>query len=86
MTKTVATRYDVDDKEIKEFDVLKNVATHEIVIVEYGRNEAGVVGLGVLNEILGISDWLDVYPDHAFKILGNATDTLGPNLQPEKVE
>lgn len=72
MNKEVARRYDVNGNIIKEFDVLKNTGTNEIVLVEFARNNTGVRGLAVTNEIAGIGDWLDVYPDGVFEIVGNA--------------
>ncbi len=62
---------DITKAEIKKHDVLRNVNTGAIVLVVDGKNK-GHKGLGVVNDIAGIMDWLDVYPDGTFEILGSA--------------
>lgn len=64
---------DVHGKQIKLYDVCKNVTTNEIVLIINAKNDNGNVGLSVTNEIAGISDWLDVYPDGELEIMGNAS-------------
>lgn len=71
-SKVVETRYDSNGKQIKEHDVLKNVETGEMAITVYAKNKAGVRGLAVENKIIGSGDWLDVYPDGVWTIVGNA--------------
>lgn len=64
---------DVNNQVIKLYDVCKNVDTQEIVLVTEAENtKFHLKGLCVTNEIAGIDDWLTVYPDGAFEILGNA--------------
>lgn len=43
------------------------------MLVTSARNSNGNMGLSVTNEIAGISDWLDVYPDGELEVIGNAS-------------
>lgn len=62
---------DINGKIIRIHNVLRNVDNHAIVLVVSGNNK-GYMALAVTNEIAGINDWLDVYPDGTFEILGSA--------------
>jgi len=73
MKRVVETRYDSSGKEIKLYDVLRNDETGEMALVFYGKNKAGVEGLGIENSIIGTSEWLDVFPDGVWTIVGNAS-------------
>lgn len=64
--------FDVKDKEIKEYDVCRNVTTGEMMLVTKGTNMKGETKLYVENNIIGLGDWLDVYPDGELEVLGNA--------------
>lgn len=68
----IAPRVDATGKLIRKHDVLVNVNTSEVVLVVGGINNSDVKGLAVENKIAGIHDWLDVYPDGAFRIVGSA--------------
>jgi len=72
MKRTVEVRYDSTGKEIQLYDVLKDEESGEMALVVYGKNKAGVQGLGVENQIIGINEWLDVYPNGVWTIVGNA--------------
>lgn len=72
MTKEIEPRIDDKGTLIKKHDVLVNVDNREVVLVIDTTNESGVCGLAVKNKYAGIGDWLDVYPDRAFHIVGNA--------------
>ena len=58
-------------KVIQLHDVLRDDETGEMVLVEYLENVWGVKGLGVVNDIAGLKDWLDVYPNGHWTIVGN---------------
>lgn len=68
----VEPRYDSKGKLIQLHDVLKDEETGEIVLVVEAMNIAGVRGLAVENTIIGVGDWIDVYPDGVWTIIGNA--------------
>jgi hypothetical protein len=72
MARIVEPRYDTTKKLIQEHDVLKDEETGEIALVVQAKNNAGVRGLAVENKIIGLGDWLDVYPDGVWTIVGNA--------------
>ncbi|KAF6576554.1 hypothetical protein JDW19_02510 [Paenibacillus polymyxa] len=72
MSKTIEDRYDSNGQLIKLHDVLKDEETGEMVLVVYASNKSGVRGLAVENKMAGIRDWLDVYPDGVWTIVGNA--------------
>lgn len=78
MVRIVEPRYDSTGKEIKEYDVLKDIDTGEMAIAVYAENKAGVQGLAVENSIIGLGDWLGVYPDGFWTIVGNAGISLQP--------
>lgn len=59
---------DVFGHVIREYDVCEAVATSEVMIVIKGYDGK----LVVRNNIIGLSDYLDVYPDGELKVLGNA--------------
>lgn len=59
-------------KLIQEYDVLKDEETGEMALVVPASNRQGVRGLTVENKIIGLGDWLDVYPDGVWTIVGNA--------------
>ncbi|WP_028609219.1 hypothetical protein [Paenibacillus harenae] len=60
---------------IQLHDVLINEETGEMVIVVQGANKRGVRGLGVVNDVTGVKDWLGVYPDGVWTIVGNLATT-----------
>ncbi|WP_456086256.1 hypothetical protein [Ligilactobacillus animalis] len=60
---------DVFGHVIHEYDVCKAMATGEVMLVIKGSDGK----LIVRNNIIGLSDYLDVYPDGELKILGNAS-------------
>ncbi|GLC89355.1 hypothetical protein [Lysinibacillus piscis] len=72
MARLVEPRYDSTGKLIQLHDVLKDEETGEMAIVVQAKNKAGVRGLAVENKIIGLSDWLDVYPDAVWTTVGNA--------------
>lgn len=72
MGRIVEPRHDTAGILIKEHDVLKNEETEEMALVIQSKNNAGVRGLAVENKIIGLGDWLDVYPDGTWTIVGNA--------------
>ncbi|MGM7637536.1 hypothetical protein [Bacillus sp. Hm123] len=67
----IEPRYDSTGKLIQEHDVLKDIQTGEIALVVRAKNKSGVIGLAVENQILGTGDWLDVYPNGVWTIVGN---------------
>lgn len=71
MAEIIELRRDSKGEEIKLHDVLINELNGEMALVVYGENTAGVKGLAVENNMIGISDWLDVYPDGIWTIVGN---------------
>ncbi|MBY3623790.1 hypothetical protein NST28_29195 [Paenibacillus sp. FSL R10-2791] len=72
MARIVEPRHDTTGKLIQEHDVLKDEETGEMALVVQAKNKAGVRGLAVENKIIGLGDWLDVYPDGVWTIVGNA--------------
>ncbi|WP_421000562.1 hypothetical protein ACOJIU_04270 [Carnobacterium maltaromaticum] len=63
---------DCNGKVIVNHDVCKVVSTGEVVIVEIGINEHHkTLGLAAINDVIGLKDWLDVYPDGALEVIGN---------------
>ncbi|WP_405169419.1 hypothetical protein [Paenibacillus sp. FSL H3-0286] len=72
MTRIVEPVYDTEGKLIQEHDILKDEETGEMALVVQAKNKSGVRGLAVENKIIGLGDWLDVYPDGVWTILGNA--------------
>lgn len=64
---------DLHGKQIKLYDVCRNVTTNEVMLVTSAKNSNGNTGLSVTNKIVGISDWLDVYPDGELEVIGNAS-------------
>lgn len=73
MSKSCRKVFDCHGKQIKLYDVCKNVTTDEVMLVTNAKNSDGNMGLSVTNEIAGISDWLDVYPDGELEVIGNAS-------------
>jgi hypothetical protein len=71
MNKTIGPVYDSNGLLIKLHDVLKDEETEEMAIVIESSNKSGVHGLAVSNKINGIGDWLDVYPDGVWTVVGN---------------
>lgn len=69
--------FDCNGKQIKLYDVCKNVTTNEVMLVTSAKNSNGNTGLSVTNNIAGISDWLDVYPDGELEVIGNASISYG---------
>ncbi|MEG0260654.1 MAG: hypothetical protein RR548_09950 [Carnobacterium sp.] len=76
MARIVEPRFDSTGKQIQEYDVLKDIETGEMAIVVQAKNNVGVRGLAVENQIIGLGDWLDVYPDGVWTIVGNARVSL----------
>lgn len=76
MSEIVEPRYDTTGKLIQEHDVLKDEETGEMALVIQAKNNSGVRGLAVENKIIGLGDWLDVYPDGVWTIVGNAGTTV----------
>lgn len=60
---------DISGIEIKGYDICESITTKEVMIVVKDRNG----NLIVRNNIIGLSDFLDVYPDGELRILGNAS-------------
>ncbi|WP_438498050.1 hypothetical protein [Paenibacillus sp. IHBB 3054] len=79
MTRKVEARHDTAGNLIKEYDVLKDEETGEMALVVHAENKAGVSGLAVQNTIIGLGDWLDVYPDSVWTIVGNAGTSAPQN-------
>lgn len=71
MARIVEPRHDTTGKLIALHDVLKDEETGEMAIVVQAKNNAGVRGLALENKIIGLGDWLDVYPDGVWTIVGN---------------
>ena len=68
MTKVI----DLAGKIIKEQDVLRDVETGEMGIVVRGVNhKLGIRDLAVVNEDTGLHDWLDVFPNGTWEVVGN---------------
>lgn len=72
MARIVTPVHDTAGKLIQEHDVLRDEETGEMALVVQGKNSSGVRGLVVENKIIGLGDWLDVYPDGVWTIVGNA--------------
>lgn len=70
--KLIESRHDATGVIIKEHDVLRNEETGEMALVIHAGNNAGVKGLAAVNELIGLRDWLDVFPDGLWTIVGNA--------------
>lgn len=70
--RVVEPRHDSTGQLIRLHDVVKDEETGEMALVVQAKNKAGVRGLAVQNEIIGLGDWLDVYPDGVWTIVGNA--------------
>lgn len=68
----VEDRCDTVGVIIKEHDVLRQEETGEMALVVRAGNPTGAKGLAVLNEITGLKDWLDVFPNGLWTIVGNA--------------
>lgn len=68
----VEVRHDSTGMIIKEHDVLRNDENGEMALVVQGGNPSGVEGLAVLNDVIGLKDWIDVFPDGLWTIVGNA--------------
>lgn len=64
--------YDSAGVAIKKYDVLRNDETGEVALVVQAKNASGVEGLAVTNKVIGSGDWLDVYPDGVWTVVGNA--------------
>lgn len=63
---------DSNGKVIKEQDVVKDVETGEMGIIVYGVNhKLGIRDLAVVNEDTGLHDWLDIFPDGVWEVVGN---------------
>lgn len=71
MTKIVEPRYDTSGKLIQEHDVLRDEETGEMALVVKASNRQGVRGLAIENTVIGLGDWLDVYPDGLWTVVGN---------------
>lgn len=72
MSNIIEVRHDSTGKEIKLHDVLRDDETGEMALVVHASSSSGLSGLAVVNEINGINDWLDVYPEGMWTIVGNA--------------
>ena len=63
---------DCHGKTIVNYDVCKVVATGELVEIVEGVNEHNKTkGLTAINDVIGLKDWIDVYPDGELEVLGN---------------
>lgn len=82
---TVEPRHDDTGKLIKLHDVLLDLDTHEIRLVIESYNQYGVHGLAAVNEIAGIHDWLDVFPEGCFHIVGNAETAYDGGPYPDEL-
>lgn len=67
--------YDVEASDgtyIVEHDICLIESTQELVIVQTGRNvRTRKEGLVAVNDVLGLRDWLDVYPNGELTRIGN---------------
>lgn len=70
--------FDINDKTIKVNDVLRDINTGEMYIVEEGHNDSRSNGLVAVNNINGRQDWLDVFPDYTFVVVGNMATVSYP--------
>lgn len=61
------TVLDITGKTIKEYDVCRAVATDEMMIVL--KNKKGKL---IVKNSIGLSDFLDVYPNGELQVVGNA--------------
>ncbi|MEG2294309.1 MAG: hypothetical protein RR936_08145 [Carnobacterium sp.] len=76
---------DCNGKVIVDHDVCKVVSTGEVVIVEIGINEHHKTqGLAAINDVIGLKDWLDVYPDGALEVIGNMAFSYEEESENEK--
>ncbi len=73
--KTIKPCHDSAGDLIREHDVLRDDHTGEMAIVTYSENNAGVKGLCIQNPVIGSGDWLDVFPDGVWTIVGNLAVT-----------
>lgn len=71
MLRIAEPRHDTTGKLIVLHDVLKDEETGEMAIVIQAANKSGVRGLAVENTVIGLGDWLDVYPDGVWTVVGN---------------
>lgn len=74
MTRTIEDRHDSTGMKIQLNDVLKDEETGEMALVVFASNKSGVRGLAIENKIIGSGDWLDVFPDGVWTIVGNAEE------------
>lgn len=70
---------DINDKVIKLNDVLRDVETGEMYLVKEAHNDERSNGLVATNEVNGRQDWLDVFPDDTFVVVGNMETVSYPN-------
>ena len=70
---------DINDKVIKLNDVLRDVETGEMYLVKEAHNDERSNGLAATNEVNGRQDWLDVFPDDTFAVVGNMETVSYPN-------
>lgn len=76
---------DCNGKVIVNHDVCKVVSTGEVVIIEIGINEHHKTqGLAAINDVIGLKDWLDVYPDRALEVIGNMAVSYEEESENEK--
>ena len=76
---------DCNGKVIVNHDVCKVVSTGEVVIIEIGINEHHKTqGLAAINDVIGLKDWLDVYPDGALEVIGNMAVSYEEESENEK--
>ena len=71
--------FDINDKTIKVNDVLRDINTGEMYIVEEGHNDSRSNGLVAVNNINGRQDWLDIFPDYTFVVVGNMATVSYPH-------
>ena len=71
IVKQVKPIKDSTGKLIQLHDVLRDDESGETVFVAYGVSLEGVRGLLVQNNVAEIYDWLDVYPEGFWTIVGN---------------
>ncbi|MFT9117631.1 MAG: hypothetical protein ABF586_12390 [Sporolactobacillus sp.] len=70
-------RCDSTGRQIKLHDVLRDDETGEMALVVQAVNKKQhISGLAVENKINGIGDWLTVYPDGVWTIVGNAATVV----------
>lgn len=71
MSRISEPRHDTTGRLIVLHDVLKDEETGEMAIVVQAKNKSGVRGLAVENTVIELGDWLDVYPDGVWTVVGN---------------